>query len=117
MPGPFQSRVAAWFIAILGLGGLCAERAMAQSAPQLLLATLDPTDIVAKFAPQPKSSGLAFAIRASETRLPNYFGIFSTGAKPVPSQITRHICRTVIARRSAIQGPQRIYRNGPNRTG
>ena len=73
MPGPFQSRVAAWFIAILGL--VCADRAMAQSAPQLLLATLDPTAIVAKFAPA-KSSGLAFTIRASETHLPNYFGTF-----------------------------------------
>ena len=80
MLGPFQSRVAAWFIAILGLAGLCAEGAMAQSAPQLLLATLGPTDIVAEVAPAPtslKSSGLVFAIRASETRLPNYFGIFS----------------------------------------
>ena len=80
MPGPFQSRVAAWFIAILGLAGLCAEGAMAQSAPQLLLATLGPTDIVAEVAPAPtslKSSELVFAIRASETRLLNYFGIFS----------------------------------------
>ena len=80
MLGPFQSRVAAWFIAILGLAGLCAEGAMAQSAPQLLLATLGPTDIVAEVAPAPtslKSSELVFAIRASETRLLNYFGIFS----------------------------------------
>ena len=80
MLGPFQSRVAAWFIAILGLAGLCAEGAMAQSAPQLLLATLGPTDIVAEVAPAPtslKSSELVLAIRASETRLLNYFGIFS----------------------------------------
>ena len=80
MPGPFQSRVAAWFIAILGLGGLCAEGAMAQSAPQLLLATLGPTDTVAEVAPAPtglKSSVLVFAISTSETRLLNYFGIFS----------------------------------------
>ena len=79
MPGPFQSRVAARFIAILGLVGLCAEGAMAQSAPQLLLATLGPTDMVAEAAPAPtslKSSGLALAKRASETRLPNYFGTF-----------------------------------------
>jgi rare lipoprotein A len=79
MPGPFQSRVAARFIAILCLVGLCAEGAMAQSAPQLLLATRRPTDMVAEVAPAPtslKPSGFALAKRASETRLPNYFGAF-----------------------------------------
>ena len=79
MPGPFRSRVAAWFIAILGLGGVWAEGAMAQPGPQLLRATLSPTDLVAKVAPAPtslKSFGLALGNRASETLLPDYFGTF-----------------------------------------
>jgi rare lipoprotein A len=41
-------RIAARFIAILGLVGFGAEGAMAQSAPQLLLAALGPTEIVAE---------------------------------------------------------------------
>ncbi|MGA9563191.1 MAG: hypothetical protein WBR32_19310, partial [Pseudolabrys sp.] len=55
MSGPFRSRVAAWFIAILSLGGVWAEGAMAQPGPQSLRATLGPTDLVAKVAPTPTS--------------------------------------------------------------
>lgn len=51
MRGLFQFPVAARFIALLGLVGLCADGAMAQSAPQLLLATLDLTHIVAEPVP------------------------------------------------------------------
>ena len=51
MRGLFQFPVAARFIALLGLVGLCADGAMAQSAPQLLLATLDPTHIAAEPVP------------------------------------------------------------------
>ena len=79
MPGPFRSRVAAWFIATLGLGGVWAEGAMAQPHPQLLRATLGPTDLVAEVAPAPtslKSFALALGNRASETLLPDYFGTF-----------------------------------------
>ena len=79
MPGPFQSRVATRFIAILCLVWLCAEGATAQSAPQVLVATLGPTDMVAEPAPVATSvelSGLAVSSSGSETRLPKYFGTF-----------------------------------------
>ena len=79
MPGLFRSRVAMRLIAILALVGLCAEGAMAQSAPQVLVATLGPTDMVAEPAPEAtsvESSGLALSSAASETRLPKYFGTF-----------------------------------------
>ena len=52
---------------------------MAQPGPQLLLATLSPTDLVAEVVPTPtslKSFALALGNRASETLLPDYFGTF-----------------------------------------
>src|SRR5450759_1056701 len=64
MPGLLQSRVAARLIAILTLVGLCAEGTRAQYAPQLLVATLGPSDLVAQPAPAAtrlESSGLAAA--------------------------------------------------------
>jgi peptidoglycan lytic transglycosylase len=79
MPGPFQSRVATRFIAILCLAGLCAKGAMAQSAPQVLVATLGPTDMVAEPTPvatSVESSGLAVSSAGLETRLPKYFETF-----------------------------------------
>lgn len=48
MPVPFQLRTAVRFVTILGLVGFCAEGAMAESAPQLLLAALGPTEMVAE---------------------------------------------------------------------
>jgi peptidoglycan lytic transglycosylase len=60
--GLFQFPVAARFIALLGLVGLCADGAMAQSAPQLLLGTLDPTDIAAE--PVPAHTNLKLFERA-----------------------------------------------------
>ena len=50
-----------------------------QPGPQLLLATLSPTGLVAEVAPTPaslKSFALALGNRASETLLPDYFGTF-----------------------------------------
>jgi rare lipoprotein A len=49
--GLFQFPVVAQFIVLLGLVGLCADGAMAQPAPQLLLATLDPLLIAAEPVP------------------------------------------------------------------
>jgi hypothetical protein len=60
--GLFQFPVAARFIALLSLVGLCADGAMAQSAPQLLLGTLDPTDIAAE--PVPAHTNLKLFERA-----------------------------------------------------
>jgi peptidoglycan lytic transglycosylase len=60
--GLFQFPVAARFIALLGLVGLCADGAMAQSAPQLLLAALDPTHIAAE--PVPAHTNLKLFARA-----------------------------------------------------
>jgi hypothetical protein len=84
MPGPIQSRVAAWFIATLSLVGLCTEGAVAQSAPQLLLAALGPKEIVAEPALAPTNRvpfGLAVANSLSEAQSPNYFGSFSDWCK------------------------------------
>jgi rare lipoprotein A len=75
VPVPFQLRIAARFIAILGLVGFCAEGAMAQSAPQLLLAALGPTEIVAEPTLAPTSREpfeLAVAKSHLETRSLNY---------------------------------------------
>jgi rare lipoprotein A len=79
MPGLLQSRVAARLIAILTLVGLCAEGTRAQSAPQLLVATLGPSDMVAQPAPaatRVESSELALSNAASQTRLLKYGTFF-----------------------------------------
>jgi peptidoglycan lytic transglycosylase len=60
--GLFQFPVATRFIALLGTVGLCADGAMAQSAPQLLFATFDPTHIAAQ--PVPAHTGLKLFGRA-----------------------------------------------------
>jgi hypothetical protein len=60
--GLFRFPVATRFIALLGIVGLCADGAMAQSAPQLLLATFDPTHIAAE--PDPAHTGLKLFGRA-----------------------------------------------------
>jgi rare lipoprotein A len=77
VPVSFQLRIAARFIvATLGLVGFCAEAAVAQSAPQLLLAAPDPTETVAKPALAPTSReqfGLTVANVPLATRSPNYF--------------------------------------------
>jgi rare lipoprotein A len=78
MPALFQSRDATPLIAILALVGLCAEGAMAQSAPQALVATLGPTGMEAEpalVATSVEFSGLALSSTASE-RLTKYFGTF-----------------------------------------
>jgi len=78
MPELFRSRAATPLIAILALVGFCGEGAMAQSAPQVLVATLAPTDIMVEPAPAATSvasSGLVLSNKASQTRLPKYFDI------------------------------------------
>jgi rare lipoprotein A len=58
------------------LVGLCADAAMAQSAPQLAFATLDPTAMGVEVAPAAtslESSILALANRTSETHASNHF--------------------------------------------
>ena len=74
MRGLFRFPDAVRFIAILGLVGLGADRAMAQSAPQLLFAKLGSTGMVPESVPAPtslESSGHALANRSAETRLPS----------------------------------------------
>ena len=73
MRGLFQFPIAARFIAILGLVGLGADGAMAQSSPQLLFAKLGSTAMVAGPVPTPTSlepSGPTLANRSSEKLLP-----------------------------------------------
>jgi peptidoglycan lytic transglycosylase len=78
VPVPFQLRVAARLIATLGLVGFCTEGAMAQSAPQLKLAALTPTEMMAEPALSPCRKPFSLAITNSllETQSPNYFGSY-----------------------------------------
>ena len=76
MPVQFQFCIAAGSIAILGLLGFCAEAAMAQTATQLQLASLGPTEMVAEPTLAPASRGpfgLAIVSVPLEPRSPNYF--------------------------------------------
>ncbi len=79
MPELFRSRAATRLIAILALVGFCGEGAMAQSAPQVLVATLAPTYITVEPAPAAKnvaSSGLVLSTTPSQTRLQKYFDTY-----------------------------------------
>jgi rare lipoprotein A len=79
MPELFRSRAATWLIAILALVGLRGEGAMAQSAPQVLVATLAPTDMMVERSPAATSavsSRIALSNGASQTSLPKYFDTF-----------------------------------------